>query len=173
MGIGICKPKLIDTRSATLSTDGGTWVPKSRLIHLLFPPLSFRAAASPRLLFPVTELFSSLLSFSLHYSVSFSILLGFDPRKLSVNIRERKKTIARFLADMPQINPSGSHPHNRTCQSFLCSSAPPKKMVIVWEEIRIFFPFLQEIFSTKKRRAGALRMDLLVVSTPRHTCALD
>ena len=126
MGIGICKPKLIDTRSATLSTDCGTWVPKSRLIHLLFPPLSFRAAASPRLLFPVTELFSSLLSFSLH-SVSFSILLGFDPRKLSVNIRERKKTIARFLADMPQINPSGSHPHNRTCQSFLCSSAPPQK----------------------------------------------
>lgn len=140
-GIGICKPKLIDTRSATLSTASGTRSAirttsnpdHSSSFSLLFFYIFLYSSNLPRslstffllLLLAWVSCFAPFSHLGL-FSLFFYSILGFDPRKLSENIRENRgaqgekkklsiKTIretglGRFLADMPQINPRGSHP---------------------------------------------------------------
>lgn len=140
-GIGICKPKLIDTRSATLSTASGTrsairttsnpdHSSSFALLFFIFFYIvrTFRGRCRLFFLLLLLAWVSCFAPFS-HlglFSLFFYSILGFDPRKLSENIRENRgaqggkkklsiKTIretglGRFLADMPQINPRGSHP---------------------------------------------------------------
>lgn len=92
-----CKPKLIDTRSATLSTDGGTRLPESQpFIFFPFRASSFFSLAEVVFILCARKLFCSLFSFwvilcASSSSSSSSSFLGFGPRKLSVNTGRKKE----------------------------------------------------------------------------------